>query len=334
MPATIRQGSIGPDVMVAQAQLNIAFPQAKALVVDGVFGPLTRARVLEFQRNRRLSADAVVGPITWGALGQVRSTITPARDGTICDNANPAHQSKANLLGNAFRGGALQAFAPTRASASPAVGSPSVAAPSSITIGSLTLVPLVGSPHEATARGVYLTSLHYDRIFLSDGTGLEGRAFTLTVPVPPLVIPSLPSGGFVQVLNIGTAPDRDTLIHELGHAWQSQHHAKAAAYIANCLACQGAAVAANEVLGLLDPSVKAHPRFPVNFPMSAYAYRPGAGFDTYAGEQIAQQLENGEPGIVSHAASTAAGTVDKANATSLEASHIRLEDRRAPGVKM
>jgi hypothetical protein len=174
MPATIRQGSVGPDVMIAQAQLNIAFPHAKALVVDGLFGPLTRARVLEFQRARRLSANAVVGPTTWGALGQVRSNITPARDGTICDNANPAHQSKASLLGNAFRGGALNAFAPTLASASPAVGSPSVAAPSSITIGSLTLVPLVGSPHEATARGVYLTSLHYDRIFLSKRDGSRG----------------------------------------------------------------------------------------------------------------------------------------------------------------
>jgi hypothetical protein len=320
--------------MVAQAQLNIAFPHAKALVVDGVFGPLTRARVLEFQRARRLSANAVVDSLTWGALGQVRSTITPARDSAICDNANPAHQSQASLLGNAFHGGALRALAPPLASARPAVDSPAVAAPASLTLGSLTLVPLVGSLHEATARGVYLTSLHYDRIFLSNGTGLEGRAFTLTVPVPPLVVPSLPSGGFVQVLNIGTAPDRDTLIHELGHAWQSQHHAMAAAYIANCLACQGAAVAANEVMGLLDPSVQAHPRFPVNFPLSAYAYRPGAVFATYAGEQIAQQLENGEPGIVAHAASKAAGTVDKANEASLEASHIRLEDRRAPGVKM
>src|SRR4029453_12587221 len=124
MPATIQQGSAGPDVMVAQAQLNLAFPHATALIVDGVFGPLTRARVLEFQRARRLAADAVVGPPTRGAVGQVPNTSTPTRDGIVCDNANPAHQSQAGLLGNAFRGGTLHAFAPTLTRASLAFGCP------------------------------------------------------------------------------------------------------------------------------------------------------------------------------------------------------------------
>ena len=38
------------------------------LVVDAVYGPLTRQAVQAFQRLRGLSADGVVGPLTWEAL--------------------------------------------------------------------------------------------------------------------------------------------------------------------------------------------------------------------------------------------------------------------------
>jgi hypothetical protein len=56
-----------------------------------------------------------------------------------------------------------------------------------------------------------------------------------------------------------------------------------------------------EVIGALDASVKSNSDWPVNFPMSAYAYIPGGPFGIYGGEQIAQQIENGEPHIVSYA---------------------------------
>lgn len=173
----------------------------------------------------------------------------------------------------------------------------------SITIGGLTVTQLLGSQWEKAARAVYGYSLFYERIFLSTVVGVQNRAFALPVFIPSpsaLLIPSLLLGGWVQVLNVGKQPSQSTVIHELGHAWQSQHHSEGGAYVKNCLACQGVALAANGVIGGLDASVKSHKDWPENYPMSAYAYIPGGAVGTYGGEQIAQQIENGEPHIVSY----------------------------------
>jgi peptidoglycan hydrolase-like protein with peptidoglycan-binding domain len=37
--------------------------------IDGVFGPVTKAAVVQFQTDSGLTADGIVGPITWAALG-------------------------------------------------------------------------------------------------------------------------------------------------------------------------------------------------------------------------------------------------------------------------
>lgn len=67
---TIRQGSKGQDVRDLQAHLKGVYSlYAGHLVVDGDFGPKTKAAVMEFQRRSGLVADGIVGPLTWGRLG-------------------------------------------------------------------------------------------------------------------------------------------------------------------------------------------------------------------------------------------------------------------------
>jgi peptidoglycan hydrolase-like protein with peptidoglycan-binding domain len=61
-------GSTGMDVKLIQAQLNLNGAQ---LAVDGIFGPLTQAAVISFQRAHGLEADGMVGSLTWGALFHV-----------------------------------------------------------------------------------------------------------------------------------------------------------------------------------------------------------------------------------------------------------------------
>ena len=66
-PATIQLGSTGPTVSWAQYLLvrrTLSYQQ-----IDGDFGPQTQAAVEEFQRDRGLVVDGIVGPVTWTALG-------------------------------------------------------------------------------------------------------------------------------------------------------------------------------------------------------------------------------------------------------------------------
>jgi len=64
---TVRSGSTGAAVEELQQKLN-ADGASPELVVDGIFGPLTRAAVVEFQQNYGLLVDGIVGPQTWGQI--------------------------------------------------------------------------------------------------------------------------------------------------------------------------------------------------------------------------------------------------------------------------
>lgn len=66
-PPTLSEGAGGPAVRWAQYLLvrrTLSDDQ-----IDGLFGPVTRQAVEEFQRSRRLAVDGIVGPKTWAALG-------------------------------------------------------------------------------------------------------------------------------------------------------------------------------------------------------------------------------------------------------------------------
>lgn len=65
----LRRGSAGRAVAQAQRALNFHLsPRFPRLRDDGVFGPVTESRVMEFQRRNRLTPDGVIGPVTRGRL--------------------------------------------------------------------------------------------------------------------------------------------------------------------------------------------------------------------------------------------------------------------------
>jgi peptidoglycan hydrolase-like protein with peptidoglycan-binding domain len=69
MGRILSQGSAGPEVAELQAALNFHVRRpATALAPDGRFGPLTFARVRDFQKRAGLGVDGLVGPDTIRAL--------------------------------------------------------------------------------------------------------------------------------------------------------------------------------------------------------------------------------------------------------------------------
>jgi len=66
-PATISEGATGPTVRWAQYLLvrrTLSDNQ-----IDGIFGPVTKSAVEQFQSDAGLNTDGIVGPTTWAALG-------------------------------------------------------------------------------------------------------------------------------------------------------------------------------------------------------------------------------------------------------------------------
>jgi len=63
--STVQVGAFGSSVSYLQLQL---VRRGYSVVIDGRFGPNTRAAVVAFQLSRNLLVDGIVGPATWSAL--------------------------------------------------------------------------------------------------------------------------------------------------------------------------------------------------------------------------------------------------------------------------
>ncbi len=76
----LRRGSVGPNVVVIQTELNRisqnypAIPKVSA--VDGIFGAATENSITAFQEIFNLTPDGVVGPATWYALVRLYTAVT------------------------------------------------------------------------------------------------------------------------------------------------------------------------------------------------------------------------------------------------------------------
>ena len=76
----LRRGSIGPNVVVVQTELNRISQNYPAIpkvpMVDGIFGEKTEAALIAFQRIFNLDPDGIVGPATWYALVRLYTAVT------------------------------------------------------------------------------------------------------------------------------------------------------------------------------------------------------------------------------------------------------------------
>jgi peptidoglycan hydrolase-like protein with peptidoglycan-binding domain len=73
----LRFGSTGDDVKLLQMKLRHVRErrhdrsESDVARIDGIFGPLTKQDVIDFQSDTGLDADGIVGPQTWNALDEL-----------------------------------------------------------------------------------------------------------------------------------------------------------------------------------------------------------------------------------------------------------------------
>ena len=66
----LSEGCRGSDVTQIQMMLNRLQDRGEHLKQDGIFGPRTKARVIEFQKARKLKVDGIVGEKTGSLLAR------------------------------------------------------------------------------------------------------------------------------------------------------------------------------------------------------------------------------------------------------------------------
>ncbi len=77
----LRVGSNGSNVAIMQSYLNAIktgkYSSLTRLTVDGKFGQATQSTVMQYQRLKGLSADGIIGPMTWNAIVADYNSLTP-----------------------------------------------------------------------------------------------------------------------------------------------------------------------------------------------------------------------------------------------------------------
>ena len=74
----LKKGSKGDEVEVLQHLLNV---KGHKVTIDGDFGVKTEVAVKAYQKAKGLTADGIVGPKTWAALGVKENVGTkPTKD--------------------------------------------------------------------------------------------------------------------------------------------------------------------------------------------------------------------------------------------------------------
>lgn len=88
----VQPGDSGDDVKALQVLLNL---RGAGLTVDGVFGSVTTARVVELQQSFGLQPDGIVGAVTWRA---VRSALVMTREAGSVVNVRSQPEFSAPIL--------------------------------------------------------------------------------------------------------------------------------------------------------------------------------------------------------------------------------------------
>jgi peptidoglycan hydrolase-like protein with peptidoglycan-binding domain len=109
LPA-ISEGTSGQTVEWAQYLLVCLTDFMTYRQIDGIFGPQTKTAMEQFQRSGNLTADGVVGPATWAALGG--SSPQPP---TLTQGARGPVVEKLQYTLNTGRGGFVPASEPVLA---------------------------------------------------------------------------------------------------------------------------------------------------------------------------------------------------------------------------
>ena len=88
---TISEGATGP--VVRWAQYLLVRRTLSDNQIDGIFGPVTKAAVEQFQSDSQLAADGIVGPDTWTALdgdGPQPPTLAEGSTGPVVEKLQTA----------------------------------------------------------------------------------------------------------------------------------------------------------------------------------------------------------------------------------------------------